>query len=50
MGRLILSLSTARGGLRARSMRIDAEDRPLALKITPGQAHDGSSAADIPAG
>ncbi len=26
---------------------VDAEGRPVALKLTPGQAHDGRSAADM---
>ena len=26
---------------------VDALDRPICLKLTPGQAHDGRSAADM---
>ena len=41
-------MGRSRGGLTSKiHALVDAEGRPVALKITPGQAHDGRSAADM---
>jgi len=41
-------MGRSRGGLTTKiHALVDAEGRPLALKLTPGQAHDGRSAADM---
>ena len=41
-------MGRSRGGLTSKiHALVDAEGRPLALKITPGQAHDGRSATDM---
>ena len=41
-------MSRSRGGLTTKiHSLIDAEGRPIALKLTEGQAHDGRSAADM---
>ena len=41
-------MGRSRGGLTSKiHALVDAEGRPLALKITEGQAHDGRSAADL---
>ncbi len=38
----------SRGGLTTKiHALVDAEGRPIQLKLTPGQAHDGRSAADM---
>ncbi|CAO4157383.1 DDE-Tnp-1 domain-containing protein [Methylorubrum extorquens] len=38
----------SRGGLTTKiNALVDAEGRPVALKIMAGQAHDGRSAADM---
>ena len=44
-------MGRSRGGLTTKiHALVDAEGRPVALKLTPGQAHDGRSAADMLAG
>ncbi len=41
-------MGRSRGGLTSKiHALVDAEGRPVALKITEGQAHDGRSAADM---
>jgi hypothetical protein len=41
-------MGRSRGGLTSKiHALVDAEGRPVALKITPGQAHDGRSATDM---
>ncbi|MCP1535411.1 transposase [Methylorubrum extorquens] len=41
-------MGRSRGGLTGKiHAPVDAEGRPVALKITEGQAHDGRSAADL---
>ncbi|SMF82123.1 transposase, IS4 family [Tistlia consotensis] len=41
-------MGRSRGGLTTKiHALVDAEGRPVALKLTPGQAHDGKSAADM---
>lgn len=41
-------MGRSRGGLTTKiHALVDAEGRPIALKLTPGQAHDGVSAADM---
>lgn len=41
-------MGRSRGGLTTKiHALVDAEGRPIALKLTPGQAHDGRSAADM---
>jgi transposase len=41
-------MGLSRGGLTSKiHALVDAEGRPVALKITEGQAHDGRSAADM---
>jgi transposase len=41
-------MGRSRGGLTTKiHALVDAEGRPIALKLTPGQAHDGASAADM---
>jgi len=41
-------MGRSRGGLTTKiHALVDAEGRPIALKITEGQAHDGRSAADM---
>ena len=44
-------MGRSRGGLTTKiHALVDAEGRPVALKLTEGQAHDGRSAADMLAG
>ena len=41
-------MGRSRGGLTTKiHALVDAEGRPIALKLTEGQAHDGHSAADM---
>jgi transposase len=41
-------MGRSRGGLTTKiHALVDAEGRPIALKLTEGQAHDGRSAADM---
>jgi len=41
-------MGRSRGGLTTKiHALVDAEGRPIHLKLTPGQAHDGRSAADM---
>ena len=41
-------MGRSRGGLTTKiHALVDAEGRPVVLKLTPGQAHDGRSAADM---
>jgi transposase len=41
-------MGRSRGGLTTKvHALVDAEGRPIALKLTEGQAHDGCSAADM---
>ena len=41
-------MGRSRGGLTTKiHALVDAEGRPVALKLTPGQAHDGKSAGDM---
>lgn len=41
-------MGRSRGGLTTKiHALVDRKGRPIALKITPGQAHDGKSAADM---
>ena len=41
-------MGRSRGGLTSKiHALVDAEGRPVALKITPGQANDGRSATDM---
>ena len=41
-------MGRSRGGLSTKiHALVDADGLPIALKITPGQAHDGRSAADM---
>lgn len=41
-------MGRSRGGLTTKiHALVDAKGRPVALKLTPGQAHDGRSAADM---
>jgi transposase len=41
-------MGRSRGGLTTKiHALVDARDLPIALKLTPGQAHDGRSAADM---
>ena len=41
-------MGRSRGGLTSKiHALVDAEGRPIALKITEGQAHDGRAAADM---
>ena len=41
-------MGRSRGGLTSKiHALVDAEGRPVALKITEGQAYDGRSAADM---
>lgn len=41
-------MGRSRGGLTAKSHAlVDTEGRPIRLKLTEGQAHDGRSAADM---
>src|SRR6195952_1039748 len=41
-------MGRSRGGLTSKiHALVDAEGRPVALKLTEGQAHDGHSAADM---
>lgn len=41
-------MGRSRGGLTTKiHALVDAEGRPIALKLTEGQAHDGRSAADL---
>ena len=41
-------MGCSRGGLTTKlHALVDAEGRPIALKLTEGQAHDGKSAADM---
>jgi transposase len=44
-------MGRSRGGLTTKiHALVDAEGRPVAIKLTEGQAHDGASAADLLAG
>lgn len=44
-------MGRSRGGLTSKiHALVDAEGRPIMLKITPGQAHDGRSATDMVGG
>ena len=44
-------MGRSRGGLTTKiHALVDAQGRPVVLKLTPGQAHDGRSAADMLAG
>lgn len=46
--RLHLKAGCSRGGLTTKlHALVDAGGRPIALKLTEGQAHDGRSAADM---
>lgn len=41
-------MGRSRGGLTTKiHALVDRKGRPIALKLTPGQAHDGKSAADM---
>ncbi len=41
-------MGRSRGGLTTKIHAVtDAQGLPIALKLTPGQAHDGRSAADL---
>jgi len=41
-------MGRSRGGLTTKiHALVDADGRPILLKLTPGQAHDGRSAADM---
>jgi transposase len=41
-------MGRSRGGLTTKvHALVDARGRPISLKLTPGQAHDGKSAADM---
>jgi transposase len=41
-------MGRSRGGLTTKiHALVDAEGRPIVLKLTEGQAHDGRSAADM---
>jgi len=41
-------MGRSRGGLTTKiHALVDAQGRPVGLKLTPGQAHDGKSAADM---
>jgi transposase len=41
-------MGRSRGGLTTKiHALVDAEGRPIALKLTEGHAHDGRSAADM---
>ncbi len=41
-------MGRSRGGLTTKiHALVDAEGRPVVLKLTPGQSHDGPSAADM---
>ena len=46
-----VALGHSRGGLTSKiHALVDADGRPVALKITEGQAHDGRAAADMLSG